>query len=142
MSYLALLGIDIINFICFSSLAVNFNCIFLFWINLVATSSGKQTDSKDLFFFLILFANCRCAPGYTRLRSRARVDEGRICEPIGHVEETNIVFVPTPEGNRIYANDFLADSVTACSEIVVIIFCTNHIIEQISSVFPKFQVFK
>ncbi|KAM3718657.1 Basement membrane proteoglycan [Dirofilaria immitis] len=38
-----------------------------------------------------------CAPGYTRSRSRARVDEGRICEPIGHVEETNIVFVPTPE---------------------------------------------
>ncbi|VBB30312.1 unnamed protein product, partial [Acanthocheilonema viteae] len=42
-----------------------------------------------------------CAPGYTRSRSRARVDEGRICEPIGHVEETNIVFVPTPEGDRI-----------------------------------------
>uniref|UniRef100_A0A915PNI4 Basement membrane-specific heparan sulfate proteoglycan core protein n=1 Tax=Setaria digitata TaxID=48799 RepID=A0A915PNI4_9BILA len=40
-----------------------------------------------------------CAPGYTR--SRSRTDEGRTCEPIGHVEETNIVFVPTPEGDRI-----------------------------------------
>ncbi|VDM94872.1 unnamed protein product [Thelazia callipaeda] len=42
-----------------------------------------------------------CAPGYTRSRSRGRIEEGRSCEPIGHVEETNIVFVPTPEGDRI-----------------------------------------
>ncbi|VDK86944.1 unnamed protein product [Onchocerca ochengi] len=47
-----------------------------------------------------------CAPGYTRSRSRLRIDEGRICEPIGHVEETNIVFVPTPEGDRIYRPRF------------------------------------
>ncbi|VDM49335.1 unnamed protein product [Toxocara canis] len=37
-----------------------------------------------------------CAPGYTRSRTHG----GRECEPIGHVGPSDVVFVPTPEGDK------------------------------------------
>ncbi|VDK56966.1 unnamed protein product [Anisakis simplex] len=37
-----------------------------------------------------------CAPGYTRSRTHG----GRECEPIGHVGPSDVVFVPTPEGDN------------------------------------------